>query len=652
MSAQVVLQPCTVKAGFERYAESIASPVRLSTLESYFSKSEYERLKNLFPTGLIRIWGIDARPERLRKWESIQVGAFVLFTGRLGQQLGRGDIFSYGAVGFKVRNRNLSLELWGLADTGESWDLLLFFDEIRIIKYEYAHLNEILGYKPGNVVRGLTILNPVQSERVTNSFRLFETQNHPIELSREELEAAKLELPRLAEQGPPRLYPPILAAPPIKSPAYFSSLTVENVRCFGPAQTLTFHKSNHEPAQWTIIIGDNGVGKTTLLQCLAALLPMETRALSNRGTVKAAARYIADETLQFSWHARRDAPNVNILQLRCTYSVGAHLNQFETGSKKDLYAVWTKKGYQFNTIKSSELDVLCIAYGAARRMAAPALAEKTLSDPTANLFDESLALLDAEEWLLRADYASKSTDNPTLFFAQLERIKAALLKILPHVEAIRFEQVDELDDQPSVQFQTPYGWVSLKDLSLGYKTSVAWMVDLASRLFEHYPASHEPLEEPAIVLIDEIDLHLHPRLQRELIMRLTEIFPNTQFIVTAHSPLIVQSAVDANLILLRRENNYVVVEDDVTAIRNWRIDQVFTSELFGIPSPRPPWMDDLLGERKELLSKPQLTNEEQQRVREIEDRIGDLPTEISQQDNDAMETIRRAAEYFEAQGIK
>jgi predicted ATP-binding protein involved in virulence len=69
---------------------------------------------------------------------------------------------------------------------------------------------------------------------------------------------------------------------------------------------------------------------------------------------------------------------------------------------------------------------------------------------------------------------------------------------------------------------------------------IAWTVDLASRLFASYPESQNPLAEPAVVLVDEVDLHLHPKWQRELRSHLTERFPGTQFVVTAHSPLVVQ----------------------------------------------------------------------------------------------------------------
>ncbi|RZK51168.1 MAG: hypothetical protein EOO59_15415, partial [Hymenobacter sp.] len=55
-------------------------------------------------------------------------------------------------------------------------------------------------------------------------------------------------------------------------PAYFLSLSLENVRSFGAKQTISFATKEGRPAQWTIILGDNGVGKTTVLKSLAVLI--------------------------------------------------------------------------------------------------------------------------------------------------------------------------------------------------------------------------------------------------------------------------------------------------------------------------------------------------------------------------------------------
>src|SRR5258708_13262756 len=110
---------------------------------------------------------------------------------------------------------------------------------------------------------------------------------------------------------------------------------------------------------------------------------------------------------------------------------------------------------------------------------------------------------------------------------------------------------------------------------------VTWMVDLAARMFESYPDSNNPVAEPAIVLVDEIDLHLHPKWQRKIFEYLSDKFPQTQFIVTAHSPLVVQSApIDANIVLLRKEGGHVVIDNEKTSVQNCRLPQILTTHLF------------------------------------------------------------------------
>ena len=194
-----------------------------------------------------------------------------------------------------------------------------------------------------------------------------------------------------------------------------------------------------------------------------------------------------------------------------------------------------------------------------------------------------------------------------------------------------------------IELKTPYGWVPLPDLSLGYRTMIAWTVDLASRLFELYPDSLNPLTKPAVVLVDEVDLHLHPKWQRELRTHLTDRFPNAQFVVTAHSPLVVQASQNENIVVLRGEGDHVVIDNDVETVRGWRVDQVLTSDLFGLKTARPPEYDDIIERRNEILAKRSLDAEDRARLKSLEDRIEELPAGETQADLEAMEIIRQAA---------
>jgi energy-coupling factor transporter ATP-binding protein EcfA2 len=427
-------------------------------------------------------------------------------------------------------------------------------------------------------------------------------------------------------------------------PAYFLALRLKNVRSFGPEQTLDLSNGAGRPAQWTIILGDNGVGKTTLLQSLVAITPK----LEFGDVIPRCASFV-----RFEWPLYRSGKE------RCELSADFLVNaKLTRGGGRGIFGFDVDRGRTTSAYSVANpqdiTELTCFGYGASRRMGETSLSEKGADDPFASLFSDSVELLNAEEWLLQADYAARAGSNAaTRKRAEKRRdeIKEILINLLPDVDDIKFAQITEKQPKPGVEVRTPYGWVSIKDLSLGYKTLIAWMVDLASRMFNRYPDSPNPLAEPAVVLVDEIDLHLHPKWQRTLMSYLSERFPNTQFIATAHSPLVVQAASDANVVLLRREGDHVVIDNDVKDIHGWRVDQILTSDLFGLESARPPQLDPLLAERTKILSKSRLTKKDKARLEEIEAEIGALPTGETPEDMEAMDVIRRAAKHLKAQGF-
>lgn len=113
---------------------------------------------------------------------------------------------------------------------------------------------------------------------------------------------------------------------------------------------------------------------------------------------------------------------------------------------------------------------------------------------------------------------------------------------------------------------------------------IAWVVDFAKNLFDRYPDSLNPLSEPAVVLVDEIDLHMHPSWQQCIINYLSFHFPNTQFIVTSHSPLVVQSADKINLVLLQKnkETGSVEITNHVNvSYKGWTVEEIL-NDLMGL----------------------------------------------------------------------
>ena len=83
--------------------------------------------------------------------------------------------------------------------------------------------------------------------------------------------------------------------------------------------------------------------------------------------------------------------------------------------------------------------------------------------------------------------------------------------------------------------------LDIMQLSDGYKTLLSLVIDLAIRMALANPEAKNPLESEAVVLIDEIDLHLHPEWQRKVVGDLLRTFPKTQFLLTTHSPFIIEA---------------------------------------------------------------------------------------------------------------
>ena len=442
--------------------------------------------------------------------------------------------------------------------------------------------------------------------------------------------------------------------------AYFMSLEVENTLCFKDKQVLDLSDKNGYPAQWTVILGDNGVGKTTLLRCLARMEPYLAREVPDdnfgrlgrgRDLMRPLFDFLSDEELETLYKSQ-----VNTI----AYLIyGASLNDFKNSSSDTINSQTETTSLSFFKKASPSRDrvvlcrkknlfsLKCYGYGANRKIGNTSLSEFLSSDRTSTLFSDNSDLINAEEWLLQTDYAAvRSQPENNQFQRRFNLVKEVLKNLLPDVDDIRIASPTNEIPRPTAEFHTHYGWVSLSNLSLGYRSVIAWMVDLAARMLKRYPESDDPLSEPAIVLVDEIDLHLHPKWQRTIMDFLTERFPNTQFIVTAHSPLVVQAAQDANIVLLRREGDRVVIDNNPEIIDNWRVDQILTS-LFELPSARSATLDPLLKRREEILTKPKLTPKDKAELKAIAEQIGHLPTGETPEDIQAMDIIRRAAKLLE-----
>jgi hypothetical protein len=457
-----------------------------------------------------------------------------------------------------------------------------------------------------------------------------------------------------------------------KRGTFLTKLALKNIKSFAGDQILDLTSDGEAPARWTLLLGENGVGKTTLLECLAHLTPV-----FNSGDASGTSDprlfvepSIAQQENQVIYALGRVGDNA--CQARATFAVESLLDReggseiveaavtfsLQDGKSEDFEtsrwpededeAVPESKWGEFSNFK----EPLVLAYGAGRHMGIGNLDFDQAPHPTESLLKGTPELFDAEEIILHLDYASlqpraaKAKRQKDLLLTMV----AALLPEVSTPDRIHIHGPGAIGRKGprGVGVSTKDGEVPLRQLSYGYQTMMAWALDIGWRVFQHYPDVSSPLQQPAIVLIDEIDLHLHPRWQRDIRARLSTHFPNVQFIATAHSPLIAQAFLDANLAVVVRDGNHSMIENDPVKVDNWRVDQILTSELFGLETPWPPAVDALYQEQRRLLDKTRRTLEETHRLKEIEVELLKLPTERSEADEAAMRFLREAAEKLRA----
>ena len=438
---------------------------------------------------------------------------------------------------------------------------------------------------------------------------------------------------------------------------YYLSLDIQNIKCFGDKQTLNLSNKNGGPAPWTLLVGDNGVGKTTLLQCIAWMTPSVVPGPKKRGKTKV--KPILDNLEDNSEYEKllRKGMHVEAYigaklgdNIQIDSSAVPQSNILEhglsiIGENGELADLKPKHG---NVFEFKEPNLF--AYNALRHMAYNNLDKSELNDPVYNLFSESGDLYDAERVLLNLDHQARIDGKGGPTDKILGRIKKLLVDLLPNldneeaIEIVGPKYITSTKKESGVLVHMPYGAVPISALSLGYKTMFAWAVELALRLFNQNPESESPLTRSAVVLVDEIDLHLHPMWQRSVRSFLREHFPNTQFICTAHSPLMAQASEEENIVVIKREGDEAHIHNSPFIVAGWRIDQILTSELFNMPSKLSFELEKLQDIRSEILSKKRKTQDDKRKLEEIDNFIEQLPISDKQEDIEAMRIIREAAD--------
>lgn len=341
-------------------------------------------------------------------------------------------------------------------------------------------------------------------------------------------------------------------------------ISLKSYKCFKDVE-IDCSKSDNTIYQWTVLLGNNNTGKTSLLKAIANLRPVLFKRVEGNKVVLS-----HDETQNREYVPAVFYDKQSLMELSQDSFIGC------TTTEPKLYT-WRYKKDMVSASSSPLMNDFCIyGYGVSRYPSKTSLLE-SLCDNCASLFFQEQHLINIEEWLMQLDYAAKN--DKTLANNRLYKIKELLCgNLFPEILDFKFESSDSLHNY--TLFQTKDGWFRYTQLGYGYQSMLSWIIDLCKRMFERYPNSENPLQESAIVLIDEIDLHLHPKWQRDIILFLSNAFPNIQFIVTTHSPLVIQSMNDVNLYVLHREDNEVHIEKSpITNFRGWTVEEILRDTM-------------------------------------------------------------------------
>ena len=204
-----------------------------------------------------------------------------------------------------------------------------------------------------------------------------------------------------------------------------------------------------------------------------------------------------------------------------------------------------------------------------------------------NALNASANFTDLANWFFARELQElregKKRKDINFEFLDLKQIRKAISTIIAPNARVYFSQADSA--KLMVEWETETGEkieLSLNQLSSGYRNMLALVMDFARRLAQANPQMENPLEAEAVLMIDELDLHLHPTWQQKIIPDLRKVFPNTQIIATTHSPEIVTTVERHQVKILE---NYQIKECP-SPTRGMKSSDIVSSVL-GLENLRP-----------------------------------------------------------------
>lgn len=359
------------------------------------------------------------------------------------------------------------------------------------------------------------------------------------------------------------------------------SINIKNYKSIDDI-SINFKRTEKGNAGWAILIGENGVGKSsTLSATLKTLIGRNYRNFGFKIEEKNRNNIDENSSIQITFK--------NVIMAKV--DIGKRVKYFHP---KDYFINSSILG--FGPFKHSNINNLNYRK----------FKEGSFVD---NFFNPAVPLHSSLQFILR------------LTLEQFEYVAIAILDLLMLENKARIHRKLETEE---VWFQYNNSGVKhfFNQLSDGYQS----VITLGCNIIEGLLLNNESIENASgFVVIDEIGANLHPRWKMQIVKRLRRTFPNVQFLVTTHDPLCLKGIEEGETFVLKSNDGELEVLNDLPNPSEFRADQLLTSEFFGLYSTVDPEMEASFNEYYNLLYKPieTLTVQERDRLEELKQELRD-----------------------------
>lgn len=372
-----------------------------------------------------------------------------------------------------------------------------------------------------------------------------------------------------------------------------------------------------------VFVGMNGAGKSSILDAAAILLSY----LAYRFKNPKAGRPIAETDIKNC----ESSANLEIVFNRDKQCYEWNVAKVRKGhSRKDIAsnlgsATRIVEQFQTEITETKEkVNLPLFAYYPVNRAVTqiPVRIHQKHSFDLVDAFDQSLSsgatFRTFFEWFrMREDLEneenrSQVSESPDI---QLNAVRRALESFLPGFKNLRVRR-NPLRMEVDKNGQK----LRVDQLSDGEKCLMAMVGDIARRLAIANPVGNNPLEGEGVILVDEIDMHLHPKWQRMMVPKLKEVFPSCQFLISTHSPHVITHAERKNIFLLVMKNTGL---EAVQATESYgKTVERILEDLMGLETTRP---DEVQGQLKRIYEQIDRNEFEKAKesIRSLKSHIGD-----------------------------